>query len=79
MGNGWVKAFGCEVLALCASAAICFVGLDYLYDVIKYLIKSYRQFFGVSDDIRDGVVLFRLLFFIVVSLLLGIQIGYCFF
>ena len=47
--------------------------------MVKHLIKSYRQFFGVADNIRDGVVLFRLMFFVVMSLVIGIQIGYYFF
>ena len=43
---------------------------------MKHLIKSYRQFFGVSDNIRDGVVLVRLVFFVVMSLIIGFHNGY---
>ena len=43
---------------------------------MKHLIKSYRQFFGVSDNIRDGVVLVRLVFFVVMSLTIGFHNGY---
>ena len=42
----------------------------------EHLIKSYRQFFGVSDNIRDGVVLVRLVFFVVMSLTIGFHNGY---
>ena len=42
----------------------------------KHLIQSYRKFFGVSDNIRDGIVFFRLMFVIIVLLIVGIHIGY---
>jgi hypothetical protein len=47
--------------------------------VIKHLIKSHRQFFDVSDEIRDEFILFRLIVFTVLSLLLGVEIGFYFF
>ena len=46
---------------------------------IMHLIQSYRQFFDIPDNIRDGIIFFRLMFIIVMSLVFGIQIGYFFF
>lgn len=41
------------------------------------LIQSYRQLFGVTEEhARDGVVMYRIIIYLVLAALLGLEIGY---
>jgi hypothetical protein len=47
--------------------------------VIRLLIKLYRDFFDVAASTKDGAVVFRLLVFVLLSFVIGMQLGYAFF